>query len=984
MNRSSSAIILGCSLLALLLPSGSWASNDNAALKNSRLISALKRIQQSYENPSNKATDMGAQASGIPAGEELLLDVTVAQQLHSDIWGIKSNSGAMLSLQDFFDLLQIPIEIDLSSELVEGWYFNPNNRFKLTSNLTTGQRQVSINGVELPVNDDTFLLLDDELLVDANQLANWFGLDLAINYRQMSLTIESSQTLPFEQQLARRERSLSSKPNDTPSFTEADNSYQLLSAPVLDLQLQGNFSENYNNGYFSALGSHDLAFMNSQYYFSGSSESGLDNARFTLSNQSNHNDLLGPLQVSQYSIGDVSPVSHGINSSSGLSRGARISNRNNNQLTNTRKITLDGDIQPGWDIELYHNELLIDQQFSNQNGRYEFNDVSLRIGDNRFELVFYGPYGEIERKSKQVLVDIDSTTEQQWVYDFSAVELNSGLFDQFDNKNSSEQGLQLSSQLQRGLNQRWSVELGASYLDNSVGADQQSLSLGSNYALWDNWLLDGLYQWDDQNDNGYHFGIRGQRQQHSFSAYIEQYHRDNKQWGTEVSGQPAFGDSINLNYLLSWTDYQTSSSHQQLRQSLNWRIANIGYEHSLLWGKNDYSEDSLKGSFRSQFNRFGVFSQLTLDYSALPQWQLDKVKVDLSWPIIPYLSGDVEAFYKPQYDQYQVQTAFTWQQNSWYLNSYFRWDSVQEWSLGLLARISVGYDNKTDSVLLTKQSLANSGTVLVRVFEDSNLNGKYDEDELLVKNAKVKAPQSRRQGYTNDSGIATLTSMPLLRATDVVLDRDSLEDGFLIPTQPGVAVAPKRGQMVVLEIPLVEAAEIDGTIYLQKDPDKGDEPAAYAGLMLKDKQGQTVATTQAEYDGYYLFTDIIPGDYQVVVDPEYAQRQKLRTVEPATAALHQPGTVLAGLDMTLERKQTLTGYAAAIGTFKSLALMQSYWHLLQPRLVGFELNGFYSIDASGYQLNAALYQQENEADLVCRKLQQTGISCNVSLYQRDF
>src|SRR3546814_19601432 len=54
-----------------------------------------------------------------------------------------------------------------------------------------------------------------------------------------------------------------------------------------------------------------------------------------------------------------------------------------------------GDLPAGWDAELYRNGQLLAFTSPNSDGRYEFIDVPLQYGANRFEIILYGPQRQI-------------------------------------------------------------------------------------------------------------------------------------------------------------------------------------------------------------------------------------------------------------------------------------------------------------------------------------------------------------------------------------------------------------------------------------------------------------------------------------------------------------------------------------------------------------------------------------------------------------
>src|SRR3546814_17931802 len=66
---------------------------------------------------------------------------------------------------------------------------------------------------------------------------------------------------------------------------------------------------------------------------------------------------------------------------------------------------------------------------SNGDGRYEFIDVPLQYGANRFEIILYGPQGQVRREIKQVQVGMDSIPPQQTWYWAGVAQENTDLIE---------------------------------------------------------------------------------------------------------------------------------------------------------------------------------------------------------------------------------------------------------------------------------------------------------------------------------------------------------------------------------------------------------------------------------------------------------------------------------------------------------------------------------------------------------------------------
>jgi hypothetical protein len=86
-------------------------------------------------------------------------------------------------------------------------------------------------------------------------------------------------------------------------------------------------------------------------------------------------------------------------------KGAKITNTPVNSPLNFYQRDFEGDLKNGWEVELFHNDILIAKEEDSNTGRYHFKNIDLFYGMNRFKLVFYGPQGEIEYQYKTFKID---------------------------------------------------------------------------------------------------------------------------------------------------------------------------------------------------------------------------------------------------------------------------------------------------------------------------------------------------------------------------------------------------------------------------------------------------------------------------------------------------------------------------------------------------------------------------------------------------
>ncbi len=1026
MSRISSvvSVLFIFSVVTLLSQTTSAASKANlsSALSNKKLIALLKDVNQKYQQPIRPnaldTVDKSAVSSRFAPGEELFLSLNIGKLYLADVYAIKSAKQAHISLITLFETLDFPIQfVEPVNSMnktggASGWFIREDNTFDLQ--LPTAQGKpilVVVNGQEYELSSQDYTLTDDgDIYVEAAAISKWMDLDFEFDFANLELFTDSDIPLPIEQRLARQSR----RANQSSGRGEAvlpmlQSNYQAITAPLVDVQLATTIDPDRDSARYSVLGSHDFAYLNSQFFVAGNDSDELSDVRLTLSKESLNGDLLGPLNATQVQFGDITPVNVGIGNTASQSRGFRVTNSKLAQINDNKTINLTGDIQLGWDIELYRNGILIDQQMSLQSGRYEFNDVDLLFGDNQFELIMYGPQGQIESQTEQYFITTNSVEQGEGQYRFSVADVGESLFGISTVSTALDPGVLLSGVYNRGITDWFSLSAGVSSLLADAGEDQQYFSLGSNLALFDRVLLDGIVQINQDQQTRAEFGARTRIGDTALSAdyYMdersvlftdeqlndEQTNLDDtqlyQQFALNMSGELYKANSFGVNYQNEWrhTTLEDGLRSDLLSNQLSINSRLLYVSHELNWLKTDdeFSEEQFSGTLRLQKSFGRVFTRLNAIYSIKPESQLEQVSTELYMPLTTELQSQLELIYYPQIDDYRATLGLNWQHDLFYFTADTEYDKDGDWSIGLNMRFSFGYDPLGEQFFMNRRSMASSGAMAVRVFEDLNLNGQFDSDEPLIENAKIKALQNYRHGTTDKTGVAMLSSMTNNVRTDIVLDRRSLEDPFLINAIPGVSVTPRAGHLDVLDFPVVQSGELEGVVYVSNA--SGDEEVAtYAPIRLYDSKGNEVNSTVTEFDGYYLFTDLLPDDYQMRIDASYLEKKNLRGGKVIEVSLASAGEIVNGADFTLQEREAAEGYVVSIGEFNSLRMLKAFWQILIKK-------GVYVVDpkpfyykADGdkkYTLNVAFYPKQTYANAVCARFAAKNISCNVAPFTFD-
>ncbi|MFO6448600.1 hypothetical protein ACLBKU_15805 [Erythrobacter sp. NE805] len=134
-------------------------------------------------------------------------------------------------------------------------------------------------------------------------------------------------------------------------------------------------------------------------------------------------DLLGPLKARSLALGDIAAPAQPLIADSLSGRGLVVSSRAGWRADLVDTITLSGPLPAGWEAELWHEERLVAvTREGGAAGQWQFADVPLRIGENRWEVRRYGPGGETDSQVFTRLVGTEMNPENEVGYSFGFVD----------------------------------------------------------------------------------------------------------------------------------------------------------------------------------------------------------------------------------------------------------------------------------------------------------------------------------------------------------------------------------------------------------------------------------------------------------------------------------------------------------------------------------------------------------------------------------
>lgn len=882
--------------------------------------------------------------------ELLILRMTLKSFILSEgMFGYPKQGSLILPLTDVVAALDFPIEVDPENGRAEGWFIEENRLFSLD----LAASKVVIAGEVVPIEPAFVEQLPDDIYVDVRTLARWFPVDFEFNLSSLTVKLSSREPLPLEQKLARdqqREKVLSQQRRNRKTFPRVDVPYEWVTWPVSDTNVEFNVSSNDEettfSRNFSTLATADLMKLNADLFVSGTQDDQLSTARLKLGRQELSGGLLGKLDATQFAVGDIfSPqIKHMTRSQGG--RGFEVSNAPIDDQNEFDRITLQGDLQLGWEVELYRNEVLLDFRQSQADGRYIFEDVPLLFGVNVIKLVFYGPQGQRREEIRQLRVGADQIKPGTHQY---AVTFNEEdrLLLMGDDKTITDRSFQgkgrYAFQYKYGVNKSFSVGTNLASIPFEGGhrvyaGTNLVTSLGPVYARTDitKDLKGGWAGTLSAQTRLFGINIIGEH------TYLNDFLSEEFSSDTD----PQKTDSrLRLDGVVRWdflphVPYSLNINHQsfksrdrstQIQNRLSTAILRASISNTLTMNISDPAEtddsENLNGTLQIGGTIGPVRTRGQISYTAIPETTFTSVALSGDWRLNKKLNARAGVSRQlAGSDDMSLTLGVNTDLDYVAAGVDTEISDKGDYTGRLRLTYSWGKDAADGGLRLASRPTAERGTMTTRVFLDLDSDGKYDpEIDEALEGVGFTSGRNKLDAKTNEKGLAFVTSLETFKPVRFEIDLGTLEDPFWITDPEGVEVILRPGVPGHIDFPVVTAGEIDGVTYVRKDG--LSESVSAVIIQLINQDGEIVKETRSQYDGFYLMDFVRPGTYELRIDPEQLVRLELPPVPSRTVEIGRDGTILNGEDFVIggEETEVIGQVRAYLASFSSRAKALEAW-----------------------------------------------------------
>jgi len=824
-------------------------------------------------------------AQDLPEFDEIAVFLEIPGLGGSEIDALIKANELYLPVTDLFNFLKIKNDPSPGLETITGFFVNPEAAYTIDRI----KNQIIYQGKINDLNPGDLIRTETNLFLKSSWFGKIFGLECQFNFRALSVVVTSKLELPLirEMKLEAMRRNISHLKGDIIADTSIGRTYPFFRFGMADWSA---YTSQEINGKSDAMLNLSLGSMiaggeatASLYY----------NSSYPMTEKQQH-------YLWRYVNNDFSPLRQVM---AGKIRTNAISSIYNPvigiQLTNTPttyrrsfgSYNLSDKTEPGWIVELYINNVLVDYVKADASGFFNF-EVPLVYGNSTIKLKFYGPWGEERTREQNISIPYNFLPEKTFEYTLSAgivEDTSASRFSKFS--------------LNYGASKNLTVGGGAEYL-SSIESQPFMPYVNASLRVTSNLLLSGEYAPGVRSRGTLSYRLPSNLQ---LDLNYTLYDKDQKAIFYNYREERKATLSVPLK-IGKFSSFQRFSLYQIVLPASKyttgeWLISgslfgvNTNLTTYALFIENvkPYLYSNLAAAFRLP-GGFVLMPQVQYSYT---ENKLFSAKARIEKHVLK--NGYINISYEQNFRnnlklaEAGLRYDFSFAQAGASVRRYNDKTSFIQYARGSLIN-----DRKTKYLGADNRPNVGRGGINVVPFIDLNSNGKKDPGEPKAFGLNLRSDGGRIEKSDRDTTIRIIGLEPYTKCL-IELDPNSFENIAWRLDKQTYSVAVDPNILKLIEIPVRIAGEAAGNVFIETDGEKRGQGRIIVNFL--DTRMNQVGRTLTEDDGYYSFFGFAPGKYSASIDTSQLRKLKLIS-EPVSMQFDIAGgidgDIADGLDFILK------------------------------------------------------------------------------------
>lgn len=770
-----------------------------------------------------------------------------------EIPAIIHGESAYLPIKEVFDFLKIKNSPSADLDIITGFFINPKAAYTVEKNknrIIFEDKIFDIKPADL-IQTQTGLFLKSKCFEDV------FGLGCNFNFRSLSVILNTKLDLPAMRELKQEQmrKNITQLKGERKADTTIKQTFPLFHLGMADWSII-NTNDNIGNSNtrLTLNAGAIVAGGEANVYLNYNSHTPFNAAqqfyRWKLVN--NNNAVLRQLTIGNIFVQPTSSVY-------GTIKGVQISNTPTTYRKSFGTYRLSDKTEPGWLVELYVNNVLVNYTKADASGFFTF-EVPLVYGNSAVKLRFFGPWGEEKISEQNISIPFNFLPVHQFEYTLSAAVIDDEEKSKYSRLNLNY-GLANSITIGGGMEYLSSVTSGKSmpFLNASVRVGNNFLITGEHtygvrskgvlsYHLPSNLQIEVDYTKYAKGQTAIRSGIK------SFNNYVEEK--------KAVVSIPFTGKKFSAFSRLSYNQFTLTNMKYTTAEFLVsgiFKRVNSNFTTSAVYSdpKHPLLYSNLSATFRLP-KGLRITPQVQYEYT---KGNITLIKGELQKNIFNQgflnLSYEKNIAHNMSYFSLGIRYNFSFAQTSF---SITQSDDVT--STVQSARGSLLYDDISQKISVNNQTSVGKGGLTIIPFLDYNWNGIRDAGEPKVQGLKVRVNGGRIVHNKKDTSISIL-GLEAYANYFVELDRGGFDNVSWQIKKKTINISIEPNHFKLIQVPVTVAGEVSGTV--NQKTNKGDN--GIARIIVNIYSGNTVvARVLTESDGYFNYIGLAPGQYSARID----------------------------------------------------------------------------------------------------------------------
>jgi hypothetical protein len=801
-----------------------------------------------------------------------------------------------LSVNQLFEFLKINKSLSQDLNSIKGFFINKNQTYKIDrsdNSIVYGKQKTSLKEGDL-------IKTEFDLYLKAEHFGTVFGFDCIFSFRTLSVRIETQLDLPLIREMKQLQirknlnRITGEQVADTtfereyPRFKFGTADWSAISSQEIDGK--SNTRLNLSLGAMIA-GGEATASLNYDDRIPFSEKQQFYEWKYVNNDQS----LLKQVKIGKIRDGTVSTIYNPI-------VGAQITNTPTTFRRSFGTYKISDRTEPGWIVELYVNNVLVDYVTADASGFFSF-DVPLVYGNTSVHLKFFGPWGEESSREQNINIPYNFIPKKEFEYTLSMGFIEDSSFSKFGR-----------ASLNYGLSNRITMGAGVEYI-SYLSTNPAMPFVSSSIRVSNNLMITGEYVHRVKAGGALTYRLPSNIQ---LDLKYIQYDANQKAINYSYLEERKATLSLPLK-IGKFSAYNRFSLNQLILPFSKYTTGDWMFATSL-WGVN--TNLSTYAIFIDNtdpyiYNNLSLAFRLPARITIMPQVQYSltenelltaKVRIEKHLMANAYMNLSFEKDLRRNITmaEFGFRYNFAFAQTGASVRSSDKTTSLVEYARGSLIN-----DSKNKYFKAENRPNVGRGGIIIVPFLDNNSNGIRDYGEVAAPGLKLRANGGKVDRTEMDTTIAILGLEPYTSCY-IELDPNSFDNIAWRLSYENISVMVDPNVIKTVNIPVEVVGEASGFVRIARDYEVKGLGRIIMNFFSQD--GSKVKSVLSESDGYYSYFGFAAGSY--FVRPDTAQLSRLGMISAPDTINFEiessfEGDYVSGLDFLLRMKSDPLASATA-------------------------------------------------------------------------